>query len=191
MRLTQLPFALGVLIMFLLPQFVEAQTRSIMGEPSASLETMQKWAKRNNATEQFISLASIYYEKATDIGLNPVVAYCQAAQETGFGKFRGVVKPSFNNPCGLKTRHARGDLHTDHAQFASWEDGVMAHIDHLALYAGAPGYPKAKDNTKDPRHFAEIAGVCPNVENLSGRWAKDKNYSRSILKMMRQLENME
>ena len=46
-----------------------------------------------------------------------------------------------------------------HKRFDSWEDGISAHVDHLALYAGAAGYPK--EGTLDPRHFESLFGRCP------------------------------
>lgn len=91
----------------------------------------------------------------------------------------GAVDPTFHNPAGIKTRDARGDRPEDHARFQDWEEGVTAHLDHLALYAGAPGYPR--QDTPDPRHFTWIAGKAPTVEALGGLWAPSPDYGRSIV----------
>lgn len=78
-------------------------------------------------------------------------------KETGYGKFGGVLDESYHNPCGMKTSSGGGDYDPNaHQKFNSWDEGVQAHLDHLALYAGADGYPKS--DTFDPRHFVTIKG---------------------------------
>jgi hypothetical protein len=57
---------------------------------------------------------------------------------------------------------------------------VSAHLDHLALYAGAAGYPRSA--TPDPSHFASISGTAPTVEALSGKWAPSADYGASIVR---------
>jgi carbon monoxide dehydrogenase subunit G len=116
-----------------------------------------------------------------------VVAYAQSAKETGYGHFKGVLDASFKNPCGMKTKS--GGANNDpnaHQRFSTWEEGIQAQIDHLALYAGAPGYPKAE--TPDPRHFPYLKGTAPNVEDLGGKWAPSANYGKDIVAMMAKLE---
>jgi N-acetylmuramoyl-L-alanine amidase len=135
------------------------------------------------AAEEFISLAGHYWDLAKDHGgVRPEVAFAQAAKETGFGLFGGVVDASFHNPCGMKT--TAGGSNSDpnaHQRFASWTEGVTAHIDHLALYAGADGYPRAAGATPDPRHFPFLAGKANSVEALGGKWAPSEDYGRSIV----------
>lgn len=121
----------------------------IMSSASASRSTAENWAKGKGATEEFISLAAIYWDLAPKIGINPAMAYCQSALETGFGNFRGVIDASFHNPCGLKVTDTSGFIDSDyepdaHMRFPDWETGISAHLDHLALYVGAPGYPKGR-----------------------------------------------
>jgi hypothetical protein len=150
----------------------------ILNKPRATVEQAQTWAKERGATDTFISLASLYWEIANEV--DPSIAYAQSAKETAFGRFGGVVDESYNNPSGMKTKDGGGnyDPHA-HQSFRNWREGVTAHIDHLALYAGALGYPK-KD-TPDPRHFGFIVGKAPTVEELSGRWAPSKEYGKSII----------
>ena len=67
----------------------------------------------------------------------------------------------------LKTAAGGGDTDKNaHQKFDSWDEGVQAHMDHLALYAGANGYPK--NNTYDPRHFVTIKGKATTVNSLGG-----------------------
>ena len=68
-----------------------------------------------------------------------------------------------------------------HQRFNTWDEGVQAHLDHLALYAGATGYPKS--NTYDPRHFVTIKGKAVTVNALSGTWAPSLTYGEEINKL--------
>lgn len=154
----------------------------ILGPARATVEQAQAWARSRGATELFISLAPLYWEIAPQRGgVEPAGAYCQAAKETAFGRFGGVLDESFRNVCGMKTR--QGGSNTDpnaHQRFASWEESVTAHCDHLALYAGAPGYPRA--DTPDPRHFPYLLGKARTYEELGGKWAPNPDYGRSIVR---------
>jgi len=113
-------------------------------------------------------------------GVRPEVAYAQSAKETGYGHFGGVIDATFRNPCGLKTTAGGSDSDpAAHQHFATWRQGVTACIDHLALYAGAPGYPRAM--TPDPRHFASVYNTARTVERLGGAWAPAPDYGISIV----------
>ncbi len=165
-----------------------AQTgHPIIGKPTATVGQAKEWAKNSGATSLFISLADIFWKLAPSAGVDPVVAYCQSAKETGYGKFGGVLNETFRNPCGLKTKS--GGANNDpnaHQRFNSWEEGIQAQIDHLALYAGAAGYPKA--GTPDPRHFPYLKGTAPTVEQLGGKWAPSASYGTDIVAMMNKLK---
>ncbi|NPV72155.1 MAG: hypothetical protein HPY55_16235 [Firmicutes bacterium] len=154
----------------------------ILGPARATVEQAQAWARSRGATEQFVALAPLYWRLGPERGgVEPAGAYSQAAKEMAFGRFGGVVDPSFCNPCGLKTR--QGGSNSDpnaHQRFASWEKGVIAHLDHLALYAGAPGYPRP--DTPDPRHFPFLLGKARTYEELGGKWAPSPDYGRSIVR---------
>lgn len=159
----------------------------IIGKNTATLLQMQNWARDKGATLQFIKLAPIFYKVAIKAGINPIVAYAQAAKETGYGKFGGVLDESYHNTCGLKT--TKGGDNSDpnaHQRFLNWEQGIQAHIDHLALYAGAVGYPKS--TSPDPRHFPYLLGKAKNVEDLGGNWAPSTTYGIEIIKLMREIE---
>ena len=159
----------------------------IIGPATGTAAQGRTWAKSKGASDTFIRLADIFWNVATAVGVNPVVAYCQSAKETGFGNFTGVLDDSFMNPCGMKTSGGGDNYDPNaHQRFASWEQGIAAQIDHLALYAGAAGYPKA--NTPDPRHFPFIKGKAKTVEDLGGNWAPSATYGNDIVKMMAQLE---
>lgn len=159
----------------------------IMGKPVATIEQMKEWARQKGANRLFIDLAPVFYETSVKVGVNPLVTYCQSAKETAYMKFGGVLNSNYNNPCGLKIKAGGGDKDPGaHHRFASWSEGIQAQVDHLALYAGAPGYPKK--NTSDPRHFSFIRGKATTVEALSGNWAPSKSYGADIVKMIKEIE---
>lgn len=155
----------------------------IISETEVTAAQAKKWAQSKGATDTFANLAKLYWKYAEDCGdVNPAIAYVQAAKETGYGKFGGVLDESYHNPCGLKTSSGGGDYDKNaHQKFNSWDEGVQAHMDHLALYAGADGYPK-KD-TYDPRHFVTIKGTATTTNSLGGKWAPSSTYGDEVGKL--------
>ena len=184
---------------------------NIVSSTDTSLETVEAWARSKNATETFVGLAKIYKKYAESMGgVNWVLAYVQAAKETGYGKFGGVLDESYHNPCGLKNPSGGDDYDEDaHKKFDNWEQGVLAHLDHLALYAAANGFPKttyvdkwkdeelASDETYDPRHIGwfgttnGILGKARDVLSLTGSWASDPNYGIELFRMYCDATNSE
>lgn len=152
----------------------------ILGPPSATVEQAKAWARSRGATEQFISLAPLYWQIAPEYAVDPAPAYGQSGKESNFGHFTGIVQAWMHNPCGLKTHDADGDDITDHASFPDWQTGVKAHIQHLALYADSGMLMGA--NIVDPRHFPSIRGVAPTVEALGGHYAPSQDYGKSIVR---------
>lgn len=154
----------------------------ILGQARATVAQAQAWAQTRGAAQCFIDVAPLYWQEAPSRGgVRPEVAYAQAAKETAFGRFGGVIPgPEWHNWCGLKTTAGGGNYDPDaHARFPNDLTGVRAHLDHLAIYAGAPRYPRA--DTPDPRHFPYIAGTAKTVEALSGRWA-GAGYGESVVR---------
>ncbi|MBE6072153.1 MAG: cell wall hydrolase [Clostridium butyricum] len=183
--------AMVAMLLSMVPTFnVQAATIndiSIISDTDVSAKQAAKWAKSKGASDEFIDLAELYFEYAEDCGeVNPGIAYVQAAKETGYGRFGGVLDESYHNPCGLKTSVGGGDSDVNaHQKFNSWDEGVQAHLDHLALYAGAKGYPKS--DTYDPRHFATLKGKAKTVNSLSANWAPSATYGEEINKLYRDL----
>ena len=152
----------------------------IEGRTYTNRATAERWARAEGATPRFVRNAGLYFELAPSRGIRPEIAYAQSGKETNYGLFTGVLDPSFQNPCGLKVTAGGGnDDPNAHQRFVDWREGVTACIDHLALYAGAPGYPRA--DTPDPRHFASIYASAPTVERLGGRWAPATDYGTSLV----------
>lgn len=170
-------------------QAVELKDYKIISDCKVTPEQAKQWAKDRNASDTFIELADLYWKYSEECGnVNPAIAYVQAAKETGYGKFGGVIDETYCNPCGLKTEQGGDDNDPEaHDRFNSWEEGVQAHLDHLALYAGAEGYPKK--NTYDTRHFNTIKGRCETINELggTGKWAPSETYGKEVCALYRSL----
>jgi len=176
-------FAFALLAALLAP--AAASATPILGLPAVPPEQAAVWA--HQPTPLFVSLAGIYWEIGEKLGVRPEVAYAQAAKETDFGRFTGVLNTTFHNPAGLK-RPQGGPNHNPgaHMRFKSWREGITAQFEHLALYAGKPGYPRA--GAVDPRPFASLHGRAKTVEALGGSWAPSKAYGRSLARLVQMLD---
>ena len=178
-------FAFAMIISLVPIKSVHAAVNNfdIISDTKVTAAQAKQWAKSKGATDSFLDLAQLYWKYADKCGgVNPAIAYVQAAKETGYGKFGGVLDESYHNPCGLKTSAGGGDYDKEaHQRFNSWDEGVQAHMDHLALYAGASGYPKS--NTYDPRHFVTIKGKATTTNDLSTRWAPSSTYGEEVGKL--------
>lgn len=167
----------------------EIKGTNILSRPTGSIKQMQEWARTKKAHPKFIELAPLFYKISEKAGVDPIVTYTQSAKETGYMNFGGVLDISYNNPCGMKGSSGGGDYDPNaHMRFRNWEDGIMAQVDHLALYAGANDYPKT--DTTDPRHFPYLKGTTTTVEGLSGKWAPSNDYGQSIVRMMKDLQGI-
>jgi N-acetylmuramoyl-L-alanine amidase len=101
----------------------------IMGGPKATVGQARTWLKRK--APEWAEMADLYYSIAPRYGIMVDVALTQAAKETGFFRFGGLVKPEQNNFCGLG---ATGPGNPGHS-FPDRATGVEAHIQHLYAYA--------------------------------------------------------
>ena len=165
----------------------------ILSEPTVTIQQMKQWAKTRASNREFIDLAELYYHLSLERNINPAISYAQFAHATGFLysiKSAAGLDASYHNPCGLKVPQGGGDYDKNaHMKFATWHDGISAHLDHLALYSGAKNYPK-KD-TLDPRHFQYLLGTAKTVESLSGKWAPSQSYGDKLKVYIKEMENIE
>jgi len=161
-------------------QDVKSAGTPIIAASRVSLEQAIEWASGKNAHPRFIAIAPVYWQFGQLTGICPEVLYAQAAHETRYGHFTGQVPPTFNNWAGIKTANAAGDKPEDHQQFATPEDGVRAHFNHMAAYVGLNpiGEPHG-------RYFVVVrlpwSGTVTTVEELSGKWAPSANYHQRVV----------
>jgi|AntAceMinimDraft_15_1070371.scaffolds.fasta_scaffold04169_6 hypothetical protein len=126
------------------------------------------------------NISKLYISESNKEGVNHDIAFSQMCLETGFLKFNGVVHPNQNNFCGL------GTINIDNCgqKFNSKKEGIRAHIQHLKAYASDKSI---KNALLDNRFYFVERGISPTVDNLSGRWASDPEYSNKIKSILDKL----
>lgn len=152
----------------------------IVGDAQVTLEQAKKWAQGRDAHQRYIDIADIYWKYGAETGIRPEVLYAQAAKETNFGKFTGNVTPEHNNWAGIKTVEATGDTPDDHERFATPDDGVRAHFNHMAAYVGVQpvGQPHGRYEIVKSISWA---GTVKYIEELSDKWAPEATYGEDLL----------
>jgi hypothetical protein len=73
---------------------------TILGESRVSAEALKKLLQQNNPLADQ-GLADLYLEIGKQYGIRGDIAFCQAAKETGWWQFGGLVQAYQNNYCGL------------------------------------------------------------------------------------------
>jgi hypothetical protein len=155
----------------------------IMGKGAVSEKKLAEFLLLVNsrAENDFVrSLAKLYIEEATAEGVNHDVAFAQMCLETGFLRYGNLVKPEWNNFCGL------GAIGPEQPGlvFPDPRTGVRAHIQHLKAYATDAPLNQA---LVDPRYRYVKLGSSPGIHGLSGTWAADRDYSRKIENVLNRL----
>ena len=123
---------------------------NILGKSLVTYRQCESWIKGiGTANKLALEVLPLLWKSAVNNGIVPEILIAQAMIETGYFNFGGVLNASFHNTCGLKVTKGGGNYDANaHMRFASWEEGIQAHADHLALYAGAPNFPKYSPNCK-------------------------------------------
>lgn len=160
----------------------------ILGQAQITQESAMAWAEAHGASELFLDAAQYYWKYGEEFGIRPEIMYAQAAKETGYGTYKGAVKPEMNNFAGIKKYGASGDATDDHETFPTREDGVRGHFNHMSAYVGIAPIGEVHGRYKSVSSIA-WAGSIKNVEALGGRWCPDLYYGYSIVHDL--LEEME
>ena len=162
----------------------------ILGTAEATQAQMAAFIRRRNPQPKLAcsveEIVRLYYEEAGAEGVRADIALCQALKETGFFAYGGDVLPAQNNYCGLGAtgNKAKG------AYFATPQEGVRAHIQHLMAYATTerPHAPLV-----DPRYDlvrlyrTDIYGKIKHWTGLNGVWAvPGTSYGQDILLLCRE-----
>lgn len=161
---------------------------TLKGYTSVSVNSAKEWAKSKGAHQRFIDVADLYWKYAIQTGLKAEVMYAQAAFETGFGHYKGNVIPEQNNWAGIKRAGHNGDATYDHESFATVEDGVRGHFNHMLAYTGGEpvGIPHARYNVVKSMPWA---GSVVLIQDLSGKWCPRADYSDTIVKFVSEMYN--
>ena len=163
------------------------QYNPIEGSSKVKLTEAQSWAKSKNAHQRFIDIAPLYWEYGKKTGIRPEVLYAQAAYETGYGRYNGQVPAEFNNWAGIKVGGSNGDQPEDHQKFATPEDGVRGHFNHMSAYLGLQPIGEPHDRYYSVKSIG-WAGTVEYVEELSGTWAPSSTYHEIIIRMIGEMK---
>lgn len=159
----------------------------IVSSPKVTLAQAQAWAKSKNSHQRFVDIAPLYWEYGKNTGIRPEVLYAQAAYETGYGRYAGCVPASFNNWAGIKVGGSNGDSPEDYEQFASPEEGVRGHYNHISAYVGLQPVGKPHDRYHSVKSMP-WAGTVEYIQELSGKWAHSSTYHETIVRMIDEME---
>jgi len=156
----------------------------ICGKADIDAERLCLFVRQHNADFP-IEIARAYVEKGRLYGIRFDIAFCQAIIETGWFKFTGgtAVDIKQNNFCGLGVTRLGRRGH----EFATVEEGVTAQMQHLYAYACRHKIPEG-ERLLDPRFALVRRGSAKHWEDLSGRWAANKNYGNDIMKLFARLK---
>ncbi|PLX04548.1 MAG: hypothetical protein C0595_02825 [Marinilabiliales bacterium] len=152
-----------------------------------SIDIMASYLHDNNpeiSLQKSKEIATLYFEEAKLEGINHDVAFSQMCLETGFLKFGGDVASTQNNFCGLGVtgKGVKG------LSFEDERKGIRAHIQHLKAYATTQNL---KTEIVDTRFKFVKRGSAKRVDDLTGKWAADKNYGKKIQNILKRLQSFD
>lgn len=158
-------------------------SQPILGESVIDAATIQRFIARHNPDFD-ISIAETYLAVGNRYGIRGDIALCQSILETGWFRFSDgtSVSPDQHNYCGLGVTR----LGQKGQSFDTVEQGVTAQMQHLFAYACKKPLPKG-ETLLDSRFKLVSRGIAPTWAELSGRWAANSQYARSIMRLYIQL----
>lgn len=127
-------------------------------------------------------VAHHYLNMGERLGIRGDVAFAQALLETGYFRFTGVLQPWQHNYARLG---ADGPGEPG-ASFASPEEGVLAHLQHLYAYVTDEPLPPGMALV-DPAFERVDRGSAAFVGDLSGKWSSLENYGEMIDRILADL----
>ncbi len=165
----------------------ESQRYQIMGRGVLSEKTMldylTKYNKKIPQRKAAYIIRTYIWESAYE-GVNHDVAFAQMCHETNFLRFGGDVSAVQNNFCGLGTT---GNSVVGYC-FTDIKTGIRAHIQHLKAYSSTK---PLTNRCVDPRFALIKRGSAKSIFDLTGKWAVDINYGKSLQKKIIALIDME
>lgn len=158
-------------------------SQPILGESMIDAATIQRFIARHNPDFD-IAIAETYLAVGNRYGIRGDIALCQSILETGWFRFADgtSVSPDQHNYCGLGvTKFGQKGQ-----SFDTVEQGVTAQMQHLFAYACKKPLPEGEP-LLDSRFKLVSRGIAPTWAGLSGRWAANSQYARSIMRLYIQL----
>lgn len=147
-------------------------------------------AERNPKLDpRYAGVATAYMRHGEEIGIRWDYAFYQMVLETGSlsytrdGSKPGDVKPRQNNFAGLGAT-GRGE---PGESFASIEDGVKAHLQHLAMYSGERIEEPVAERTRKVQEWGVLTSWQKRFtrpitfSDLAGKWAPgSRGYASNV-----------
>ncbi len=162
-------------------------SRRIMDQGQLTAEQLAAYfISRNSEADRahIIQFAQYYIDEAAAEGINSDVAFAQMCLETGYLKFGNLVTKEMHNYCGL------GSIDKDNpgVSFATMQEGVRAHIQHLQAYATKEDQ-KLNNPVIDPRYdWPHKSKYITDISGLAGNWATDPKYSEKLENLIQKIE---
>ena len=141
--------------------------------PPERLLSFLWWHNKKIPLAEIKQLVSLYINESAIEGVNHDIAFCQMCHETGFLRYNGDVCRTQFNYCGLGAV-GNGD---PGLVFASMEEGVRAHIQHLKMYASTD---ELQNPSVSGRGRFVRRGAVTTINGLTGSWAADPLYAEKI-----------
>lgn len=170
----------------------------IMGKTEATTAQLVNFMLRYGWDDSWYDMrvdefCQIYMDVCAAEGVRAEVAFAQMVHETGGLKYGNLVQRSQYNFAGLgasglvvaessrKPNHAYTEDGRDCGiQFASVENGIKSHVQHLKGYASKEPLKLEMAPEYDRYGYMEL-GCAPTVEALSGKWATSESYALKIM----------
>lgn len=134
------------------------------------------------------NIVALYYEEATAMGVDPLVAVAQMVVETG-GLTSDWSQPPRRNPAGIGVTGEAGKG----VSFPNWRTAVRAHVGRLVAYAvpersETPAQEAIIDEALAWRPLPDAyRGVATRLRGLAGTWAADPQYAQKIAQVANEI----
>jgi hypothetical protein len=169
-----------VLLVLVTVGYADTPPETILSKGALSKDVLVAFLLANNPKINRTFAGQIvdrYISEAKTEGVNYEIAFAQMCYHTKFLSFNGTfVKAHSNNFFGLTTFNNYQTAYV----FASYQEGIRAHIQHLKGYATNE---PLNNVCVDPRYYKieeEYGwGSSPTIDELSGKWA-GANYAHNI-----------
>jgi hypothetical protein len=139
-----------------------------------------------NLDPRFRDIAHYYKRHGEALGVRWDYAFYQMLLETNYLSYKtgsgrwGDVDPRQNNFAGIGT--IGGGVPGD--SFPDVSTGVLAQMQHLIAYSGQrvakPLAPRTREKQEEIIHLSRALRRPVRFDDLTNRWAKDRNYAASI-----------
>jgi hypothetical protein len=167
----------------------------IAGGPHLTPDQVRRWLRSHNAHARLVDVVDAYFWFGAQRSIRPEILVAQAAKETGWGHYPGVVPASYNNFAGIKVRNGGpSNLKESHEQFSTPNDGVRGHVNHMDAYLR--GTNSVPIDTPHARYYVirstSWAGTIRTTQEMGQHWAEANSvsYGNHIDEMVREMENM-